>query len=232
MFRQIAGFELRYQVRSALFWVTVLIFAVLTFGSIASDNVRISGIDGNVKRNSPFAVAVTLQVMALFGVFIMAAFGIVMTRWQAVHLLPMPAFYNSVSMHGLIMLVFWILFFEMAGLIFGSTILLSARMVWPGLGWLTYGLMLVGSLIALRVLPAIAASPELSGWWLVPGVIGLGFAVLLWLAAQARMRGLDAALLDDRPDRLPGAGLLVALTLFVMGCAAVSAALTLLALWS
>ena len=74
MFRQIAGFELRYQVRSALFWVTVLIFAVLTFGSIASDNVRISGIDGNVKRNSPFAVAVTLQVMALFGVFIMAAF--------------------------------------------------------------------------------------------------------------------------------------------------------------
>ncbi|MDW4572889.1 DUF202 domain-containing protein [Microbacterium sp. M3] len=90
----------------------------------------------------------------------------------------------------------------------------------------------VGSLIALRVLPAIAASPELSGWWLVPGIIGLGFAVLLWLAAQARMRGLNAALLDDSPDRLPGAGLLVALTLFVMGCAAVSAALTLLAVWS
>ena len=77
---------------------------------------------------------------------------IALTRWQAVHLLPMPAFYNSVSMHGLIMLVFWILFFEMAGLIFGSTILLSARMVWPGLGWLTYGLMLVGSLIALAMM--------------------------------------------------------------------------------
>ena len=74
MFRQIASFEFRYQVRSALFWVTVLIFAVLTFGSIASDNVRIGGITGNVKKNSPFAVGVTLQTLAVFGVFIMAAF--------------------------------------------------------------------------------------------------------------------------------------------------------------
>ena len=74
MFRQIAGFELRYHVRSPLFWVTTLIFALLTFGSIASDNVRIGGIAGNVKKNSPFAVGVTLQTMSIFAVFIMAAF--------------------------------------------------------------------------------------------------------------------------------------------------------------
>ena len=74
MFRQIAGFEFRYHVRSPLFWVTALIFALLTFGSIASDSVRIGGIAGNVKKNSPFAVAVTLQTMAIFAVFIMAAF--------------------------------------------------------------------------------------------------------------------------------------------------------------
>ena len=74
MFRQIAAFEFRYHVRSPLFWVTTLIFALLTFGSIASDSVSIGGIAGNVKKNSPFAVGVTLQTMAIFAVFIMAAF--------------------------------------------------------------------------------------------------------------------------------------------------------------
>jgi ABC-type transport system involved in multi-copper enzyme maturation permease subunit len=33
-----------------------------------------NGITGNVKKNSPFAVGVTLQTMAIFAVFIMAAF--------------------------------------------------------------------------------------------------------------------------------------------------------------
>ena len=74
VFRHIAAFEFRYHVRSPLFWVTALIFALLTFGSIASDSVRIGGIAGNVKKNSPFAVGVTLQIMAIFAVFIMAAF--------------------------------------------------------------------------------------------------------------------------------------------------------------
>jgi ABC-type transport system involved in multi-copper enzyme maturation permease subunit len=74
VFRKIAAFEFRYHLRSPLFWVTALIFALLTFGSIASDSVRIGGIAGNVKKNSPFAVAVTLQTMSIFAVFIMAAF--------------------------------------------------------------------------------------------------------------------------------------------------------------
>jgi hypothetical protein len=54
VFSKTASFEFRYQVRSALFWVTVLIFAVLAFGSIASDNVRIGGISGvRVQRGDP-----------------------------------------------------------------------------------------------------------------------------------------------------------------------------------
>jgi aminopeptidase N len=73
MFRHIAAFELRYQMRSPLFWITALVFALLTFGSIASDTVRI-GASGNVKANSPFAIVQTLQVMSVFAVFIVAAF--------------------------------------------------------------------------------------------------------------------------------------------------------------
>ena len=38
MFREVAAFELRYQLKSPVFWVTFLIFALLTFGAVASDN--------------------------------------------------------------------------------------------------------------------------------------------------------------------------------------------------
>jgi cytochrome c oxidase subunit 1 len=93
------------------------------------------------------AHAVTAVVYLAIGGFL--ALMIALTRWQAIHLLPMPTFYEFVSAHGMVMLVFWILFFEMAGLIFGSTVLLSARMVVPALGWIAYGMMLVGSLVAL-----------------------------------------------------------------------------------
>src|SRR5688572_28828658 len=73
MFRHIAAFEFRFHLRSPVFWVTTLLFALLTFGSVASDNVQIGSV-GNVKVNSPFAIAMTLQVMSIFAMFIMAAF--------------------------------------------------------------------------------------------------------------------------------------------------------------
>ena len=90
--------------------------------------------------------AVTAVLYLAFGGTL--ALLIALTRWPAVHLLPATNFYESVSAHGMVMLIFWILFFEMAGLIFGSTVLLSARMVVPQLGWAAYGLMLGGSLVA------------------------------------------------------------------------------------
>ena len=73
MFRSVAAFELRYQLKSPAFWVTFLIFGLLTFGATASDNVQI-GSGGNVLVNSPYAIAQTLMVMSLFAVFIMTAF--------------------------------------------------------------------------------------------------------------------------------------------------------------
>src|SRR6202795_5047571 len=55
--------------------------------------------------------AVVAVVNFLIG--IIAAFGIVMTRWQAVHLLPAAMFYRFLTLHGLNMLIFFIIFFEM-----------------------------------------------------------------------------------------------------------------------
>jgi cytochrome c oxidase subunit 1 len=70
-----------------------------------------------------------------------------LTRWPAVHLISDSEwFYRILGAHGAAMLLFWILFFEAAGLIFGGVILLGRRMVAPRMGWLAYVLMLVGSI--------------------------------------------------------------------------------------
>jgi aminopeptidase N len=73
VFRSVAAFELRYQLKSPAFWVTAIIFFLLTFAATASDNVSI-GSGGNVWKNSPYAIAQTLMVMSVFAVFIMTAF--------------------------------------------------------------------------------------------------------------------------------------------------------------
>lgn len=71
-----------------------------------------------------------------------------LTRWPDVHLLSAPWFYRLLTGHGLNMLVFWIVFFEVAGLYFGSTALLNARLVGARLAWVAYALMLVGAVLA------------------------------------------------------------------------------------
>ena len=81
----------------------------------------------------------------------------------------------------------------------------------------------VGSLLALRVLPSIATTPAAELLLLAPGIAGVAFAVLLWVAARARHRAVNRALLDDRPAEQPDARLLMTLTIFVVGCGAVSA---------
>jgi cytochrome c oxidase subunit 1 len=81
-----------------------------------------------------------------FLVGIIAAFGVVMTRWQAVHLLPADLFYRFLTLHGLNMLIFFIIFFEMAILYFAGPILLNCRLPAPRVGWLAFALMVLGML--------------------------------------------------------------------------------------
>jgi cytochrome c oxidase subunit I len=82
-----------------------------------------------------------------FLVGIIAAFGIVMTRWQAVHLLPAQLFYRFLTLHGLNMLIFFIIFFEMAVLYFAGPLLLNARLPMPSAGWGAFGLMVAGMVL-------------------------------------------------------------------------------------
>jgi cytochrome c oxidase subunit I len=91
------------------------------------------------------ANAVVSVVALLIGA--VAAVLLVLTRWQAVHLLPAVWFYRILGVHGMSMLIFFIIFFEMAVLHFASTALLDARNALPKTSWLAFALMVAGALL-------------------------------------------------------------------------------------
>jgi len=94
-----------------------------------------------IKANAVAAV-VFLLLGGLMGL------GVALTRWPAVHLLPAEMFYLVLTGHGANVLLFWIIFFEIAVLYFASAILLNSRLAAPKLGWLGFILMVAGALMA------------------------------------------------------------------------------------
>src|SRR3989304_4678167 len=94
-----------------------------------------------IKANAVVAV-VFLAVGGLFGLLV------ALTRWPAVHILPAEWFYTALTAHGAAVLLFWIIFFEMAILYFASAVLLNCRLATPKFAWLGFILMVVGSLLA------------------------------------------------------------------------------------
>jgi len=73
------------------------------------------------------------------------AIGVVLTRWPAVHWLAADTFYQVLTAHGIDMLIFWIIFFEIAVLYFASSTLLRCRIATPKIAWLAFALMVIGS---------------------------------------------------------------------------------------
>jgi cytochrome c oxidase subunit 1 len=96
------------------------------------------GADRLIKAN-----AVVATVALLIGG--LAAILVLLTRWQAVHLLGAVAFYRTLTIHGMNMLIFFILFFEMAVLYFASAVILNSRVASEKLGWGAFALMVVGT---------------------------------------------------------------------------------------
>ncbi|GAB1385906.1 b(o/a)3-type cytochrome-c oxidase subunit 1 [Melaminivora sp.] len=73
------------------------------------------------------------------------AIGVVLTRWPAVHWLAADTFYMVLTAHGIDMLIFWIIFFEVAVLYFASSTLLRCRIATPKIAWAAFALMLIGA---------------------------------------------------------------------------------------
>jgi cytochrome c oxidase subunit 1 len=89
--------------------------------------------------------AVVAVVFLLIGG--VAALLLALTRWQTVHLLNAEWFYRIVTLHGLNMLIFWILFMEVAILYFTCTTPLNSRLFSKGVAWAGFGMMLVGAIM-------------------------------------------------------------------------------------
>jgi len=94
-----------------------------------------------IRANAVVAV-VFLAIGGLFGLLV------ALTRWPAVHLLPADMFYLALTAHGADVLLFWIMFFEIAILYFASSVLLNCRIAAPRWAWTGFGLMLIGALMA------------------------------------------------------------------------------------
>ncbi len=91
------------------------------------------------------ANAVAAVVFLLIGG--LSAIGVTLTRWPAIHLLPADQFYQVLTWHGVNMLLFWVITFEMAVLYFCSSTLLKCRLATPMMGWVAFLLMVGGGIV-------------------------------------------------------------------------------------
>ncbi len=94
-----------------------------------------------------------IKVNAVAAVIFLALGGLMglmvaLTRWPAVQLLPAEWFYLVLTGHGANVLLFWIIFFEIAVLYFASAVILGSRLAAPKIAWFAFLLMVVGALMA------------------------------------------------------------------------------------
>ena len=73
---------------------------------------------------------------------------VALTRWPAVQLLPAEWFYLVLTGHGANVLLFWIIFFEIAVLYFAGAVVLGSRLATPKWAWIGFALMVVGAVMA------------------------------------------------------------------------------------
>ena len=73
MFGLMTRFELRYYLRQPSFYVVSLLLFLISFLSVASDNVTIGG-GGEVFKNGPYAIGQTFLILSLFAMFLVVNF--------------------------------------------------------------------------------------------------------------------------------------------------------------
>jgi len=73
MLLKVAGFEVRYQLRSALFAIGFALFFLLGFVFVAWDQLRVEG-SGNVLMNGPYGIVIRVALLNVLGLFVFTAF--------------------------------------------------------------------------------------------------------------------------------------------------------------
>lgn len=123
--------------------------AAITIGNFVSDRFRVCDTTHlpvclNAQRFIKLHAVLGVVFLAVGGV---AAVLLALTRWPTVHLLDTVWYYRILTLHGLNMLIFWLLFMEVAILYFAGTTLLNSRLASKPLAWVTFIMMAAGSLL-------------------------------------------------------------------------------------
>jgi cytochrome c oxidase subunit I len=107
-------------------------------------------------------------------------------RLEVVTFISDDVWYRLVAAHGTTALLYWLLFFEVAGLYWGSTALLGAPMRVPRLAWGVFGLMVAGvaisefAMLTDDVPVMFTAYPPLeASWYYYLGVLMVAVGVLI-----------------------------------------------------
>lgn len=74
MLRHLLSFERRLLLRNGVFWIVMLVFGLIGFGSMASDNVSFGGGVGNILRNAPAVVISLLGSYSVLAVLLTTIF--------------------------------------------------------------------------------------------------------------------------------------------------------------
>jgi ABC-type transport system involved in multi-copper enzyme maturation permease subunit len=74
MLGEIFRFDLRYQLRTPILWISSLVFGLLAYGATCSDSVQVGGAIGNVHRNAPSVIVNFLGIFSILGMFVIAVF--------------------------------------------------------------------------------------------------------------------------------------------------------------
>src|SRR5471032_1984990 len=74
MLMEFFKFDLRYQLRQPLLWVTGMILRLMAFGAATSDAIQVGGAIGNVHRNAPVVVAQLMGSLTVISTFIVTIF--------------------------------------------------------------------------------------------------------------------------------------------------------------
>jgi ABC-2 type transport system permease protein len=74
MWQEFFKFDLRFQLRQPLLWVTSVALAAMAFMSASNDSFRVGGGIGNVHMNAPVVIANQLSVFSIIAMFLVTVF--------------------------------------------------------------------------------------------------------------------------------------------------------------
>lgn len=67
-------FDLRYQLRQPLLWITTVALVAVAFASAGSDSARVGGAIGNIHLNAPVVIARLLAILSFISMFLVTVF--------------------------------------------------------------------------------------------------------------------------------------------------------------